>query len=115
MNGRSETIQAPDRQTAGADRVKGKAAITWVGVADGLSADVRLYDRLYKGAQPDAGGKDIIEALNPDNLKVATAYAEPSLAAARPEEKLQFERFGYFEADRVNHRLNGKIVFNRAT
>ena len=115
MNGQSETIQAPKRQTASADRVKAKAAITWVGVADGVQAEVRLYDRLFKDAQPDAGGKDFLESLNPDRLKVVTAYVEPSLAAAKPDEKFQFERFGYFVADRLDHGVGGKAVFNRVT
>jgi glutaminyl-tRNA synthetase len=101
--------------TPGADRVKAKAAITWVGVADGVQAEVRLYDRLFKDAQPDAGGKDFLESLNPDSLKVVTAYVEPSLAAAKPDEKFQFERFGYFVADRVDHGVEGKAVFNRVT
>ncbi|MBK8361352.1 MAG: glutamine--tRNA ligase/YqeY domain fusion protein [Comamonadaceae bacterium] len=101
--------------TPGADRVKAKAAITWVGVADGVQAEVRLYDRLFKDAQPDAGGKDFLESLNPDSLKVVTAYVEPSLAAARPDEKFQFERFGYFVADRLDHGVGGKAVFNRVT
>jgi glutaminyl-tRNA synthetase len=101
--------------TPGADRVKAKAAITWVGVADGVQAEVRLYDRLFKDAQPDAGGKDFLESLNPDSLKVVTAYVEPSLAAAKPDDKFQFERFGYFVADRVDHGVEGKAVFNRVT
>ncbi|MDP2015607.1 MAG: glutamine--tRNA ligase, partial [Hydrogenophaga sp.] len=100
--------------TPGADSVKAKAAITWVSVADGVPAEVRLYDRLFSDPQPDAGGKDFIEALNPDSLKVVTAYVEPSLAAAKPDEKFQFERFGYFVADRVDHAA-GKPIFNRIT
>ena len=115
MNGRSETIQAPDRQTAGADRVKGKAAITGVGVADGVQAEVRLYDRLFSEAQPDAGGKDFIESLNPDSLKVVTAIVEPSLACALPEQKFQLERHGYFVEDRVDHLVGQKPVFKRVT
>ncbi|WP_404302201.1 glutamine--tRNA ligase/YqeY domain fusion protein [Alicycliphilus denitrificans] len=100
--------------TPGADSVKVKAAITWVGVADGVQAEVRLYDRLFTDAQPDAGGKDFLALLNPDSLKVVTAYVEPSLAAARPEDKFQFERFGYFVADRKEH-APGQPVFNRVT
>ncbi|MGE0100501.1 MAG: glutamine--tRNA ligase/YqeY domain fusion protein [Hydrogenophaga sp.] len=100
--------------TPGADSVKAKAAITWVSVADGVQAEVRLYDRLFLDAQPDAGGKDFIEALNPDSLKVVTAYVEPSLAAAKPDEKFQFERHGYFVADRADHEI-GEPVFNRVT
>ena len=113
MNGQRETIHAADRQTAGADRVKAKAAITWVGVADGLRAEVRLYDRLFKDAQPDAGGKDFLESLNPDRLKVVTAYVEPSLAAAKPDEKFQFERFDYFVADHKDYGAGARRSSNR--
>jgi glutaminyl-tRNA synthetase len=101
--------------TPGADSVKAKAAITWVGVQDGVQAEVRLYDRLFTDAQPDAGGKDFLALLNPGSLKVVTAYVEPSLAAAQPDDKFQFERFGYFVADRADHGVGGKVVFNRVT
>ena len=101
--------------TPGADSVKAKAAITWVGAADGVSAEVRLYDRLFTDPQPDAGGKNFLDALNPDSLKVVTAYVEPSLAAAQPDQKFQFERHGYFVADRADHGVGGKVVFNRVT
>ncbi|GAB2470716.1 glutamine--tRNA ligase/YqeY domain fusion protein [Comamonas humi] len=100
--------------TPGADAVKVKAAITWVGVADGLAAEVRLYDRLFTDAQPDAGGKDFLALLNPDSLQTVTAYVEPSLATAQADDKFQFERFGYFVADRKDHQA-GKPVFNRVT
>ncbi|MDZ4103872.1 MAG: glutamine--tRNA ligase, partial [Hydrogenophaga sp.] len=110
----AKVIPGTKSGTPGADSVKAKAAITWVSVADGVPAEVRLYDRLFSDPQPDAGGKDFIEALNPNSLKVVTAYVEPSLAAAKPDEKFQFERFGYFVADRVDH-VAGKPVFNRVT
>ena len=100
--------------TPGADSVKVKAAITWVGVADGVAAEVRIYDRLFTDPQPDAGGKDFLAALNPDSKKVVTAYVEPSLAAALPDQKFQFERHGYFVADRLDHQP-GQPVFNKIT
>jgi glutaminyl-tRNA synthetase len=100
--------------TPGSETVKVKAAITWVGVADGVSAEVRLYDRLFLDAQPDAGGKDFIESLNPSSLKVITAIVEPSLANALPGQNFQFERHGYFVADRVDHAQGTKPVFNLA-
>jgi glutaminyl-tRNA synthetase len=100
--------------TPGADSVKVKAAITWVGAADGVAAEVRLYDRLFTDPQPDAGGKDFKASLNPDSFKVVQAYVEPSLAAALPDQKFQFERFGYFVADRLDH-APGKPVFNKVT
>lgn len=116
--GRVTEVQAlliPDTKsgTPGADSVKAKAAITWVGVADGIQAEIRLYDRLFSDAQPDAGGKDFLASLNPGSLKVVTGFVEPSLAQAQPDQKLQFERHGYFVADRVDHKP-GKPVFNRA-
>jgi len=102
--------------TPGADAVKVKGNITWVGVADGVKAEVRLYDRLFAVPQPDTGDKDFLEELNPDSLKVVTAYVEPSLGAVQPDEKFQFERHGYFVADRKDHAAaEGKPVFNRVT
>ena len=100
--------------TPGSDLVKVKAAITWVGVVDGVPAEVRLYDRLFLDPHPDAGGKDFIENLNPNSLKVASAIVEPSLANALPDQKFQFERHGYFVADRVDHVQGSKPVFNLA-
>ena len=99
--------------TAGSDSVKAKGVITWVGVADGVQAEVRLYDRLFSDAQPDAGGKDFLEALNPHNLRVVQAFVEPSLLKALPDQKFQFERLGYFVADRVDHSAQ-HLVFNSA-
>ena len=100
--------------TPGADSVKAKAAITWVSVGDGVAAQVRLYEHLFIDAQPDAGGKDFLQSLNPNSLRTVTAYVEPSLAQAQPDQKFQFERHGYFVADRVDHRP-GQPVFNRVT
>jgi glutaminyl-tRNA synthetase len=99
--------------TAGSDSVKAKGVITWVGVANGVKAEVRLYDRLFSDPQPDAGGKDFLEALNPHSLQVVQAYVEPSLLQAAPDQKFQFERLGYFVADRVDHSAT-HLVFNRA-
>jgi len=83
-------------------------------VADGVKAEVRLYDRLFSDAQPDAGGKDFLDALNPHSLQVVQAYVEPSLLHALPDQKFQFERLGYFVADRVDHLAGSKLAFNRA-
>jgi glutaminyl-tRNA synthetase len=100
--------------TPGSETVKVKAAITWVSVADGVNAEVRMYDRLFLDANPDAGGKDFLETLNPNSLKVITAIVEPSLANALPGQNFQFERHGYFVADRVDHVTGSKPVFNLA-
>ena len=58
--------------------------------------------------------QDFIESLNPNSLKVITAIVEPSLANALPDQKFQFERHGYFVADRVDHVQGSKPVFNLA-
>ncbi|MDP2368895.1 glutamine--tRNA ligase/YqeY domain fusion protein [Rhodoferax sp.] len=100
--------------TPGSETIKVKAAITWVGAANGRQAEVRMYDRLFVDAQPDAGAKDFIESLNPNSLKVITAIVEPSLANAKAGQQFQFERHGYFVADRVDHVQGSKPVFNLA-
>jgi glutaminyl-tRNA synthetase len=79
-----------------------------------VAAEVRLYDRLFTEAQPDAGGRDFKASLNPDSLRVVQAVVEPSLAAAGADERFQFERHGYFVTDRVDH-APGRPVFNRIT
>ena len=100
--------------TPGADAVKVKGTITWVGVHEALPAELRLYDRLFTQAQPDAGGKDFMASLNPNSKRVVTGYVEPSLGNAKPDAKFQFERHGYFVADRLDHATR-KLVFNRIT
>ena len=98
--------------TPGSASVKVKGVITWVAVADSLSAEVRLYDRLFTDEHPDAGGKDFLATLNPNSLKIVQAIVEPSLLSANPDDKFQFERHGYFVADRVDH-APGQPVMNR--
>ena len=100
--------------TPGADAVKVKGTITWVGVADAVPAQVVLYDRLFTEAQPEAGGRDFRTVLNPDSKRVVTAWLEPALAGVQAEARYQFERHGYFIADRKDHRLEAP-VFNRIT
>ncbi len=98
--------------TEGANGYKVKGNIHWVSVATALEAEVRLYDRLFTDPQPDAGGKDFKEFLNPNAKEVVTAYLEPGLKDAQAEQRFQFERHGYFVADRVDS-TPGKPVFNR--
>lgn len=100
--------------TPGADAVKVKGTITWVGAHDALAAEIRLYERLFTADQPDADGRDFRSVLNPASKRVVQGYVEPSLAACTPDTRLQFERHGYFVADRVDHRP-GAPVFNRIT
>jgi glutaminyl-tRNA synthetase len=100
--------------TPGADSVKVKGVITWVSATEGVEAEVRLYDRLFTEAHPDAGGRDFLSVLNPNSQRTVKAFVEPSLASARPDDKFQFERHGYFVADRLDHSAQG-WVFNRTT
>ncbi len=96
-----------------ADGVKPKGVIHWVSASHGRQATVRLYDRLFLHESPDAGDTDFVEHLNPESLRVlANCWIEPGLADAAPESSYQFERQGYFVADRFDHRPDAP-VFNR--
>jgi glutaminyl-tRNA synthetase len=88
-----------------------KGTIHWVSAAHAIDAEVRLYDRLFLEAEPEAGGRDFRAALNPHSLEVVTGKLEPSLAEAKPEERYQFERLAYFTLDPDSRP--GALVFNR--
>ena len=81
---------------------------------DALSAEVRIYDRLFNDSQPDAGGKDFLMALNPQSLKISRGKVEPSLKAIQAGKGFQFERHGYFVSDLKDHSELSP-VFNRIT
>ncbi|MBL0419880.1 glutamine--tRNA ligase/YqeY domain fusion protein [Ramlibacter sp. AW1] len=98
--------------TAGSDSVKAKGVITWVGAADGVAAEIRLVDHLFSVPHPDTGERPFLEELNPQSLQVVRGFVEPSLAQAGGDEKFQFERHGYFVADRKHHGPD-HLVFNR--
>jgi glutaminyl-tRNA synthetase len=100
--------------TPGADAVKVKGTITWVGVHEAVPAELRLYDRLFTEAQPDAGGRDFLSVLNPQSKRIASGYLEPSLAGAAADTKLQIERHGYFVVDAKAHTA-AQPVLNRIT
>ncbi|MCI8526175.1 MAG: glutamine--tRNA ligase/YqeY domain fusion protein [Oscillospiraceae bacterium] len=94
-------------------KVKG-ATIHWVDAATCCGAEVRLYDDLFSDADPDAGDKDFLACLNPHSLEVLTnCKVEASLADARPEDRFQFMRLGYFCADSKDS-AHDRLVFNRA-
>ena len=96
-----------------ADGIKPKGAIQWVSASQGAQATVRLYDRLFNHESPDKGDRDFLDHINPDSLRiVAQAWIEPSLLDASPEQNVQFEREGYFVADRYDHSADTP-VFNR--
>ncbi len=99
---------------AGADR-KVKGTIHWVSARHAVAAEVRLYDRLFKVADPDdeSHGGSYKDHLNPDSIRTVQAWIEPSAAEVAPETHLQFERTGFFVADRREHSA-ARPVFNRA-
>ena len=100
--------------TPGADAVKVKGTITWVGVHDAVAAQIRLFDRLFSEEKPDQGEHDFRELLNPRSKVEVSGYVEPGLADLPSETRVQFERHGYFITDRVDHRGDAP-VFNRIT
>lgn len=89
---------------------KVKGTIHWVGAAESISAEVRLYDRLFTAPEPDADGR-FLERLNPHSLETVTARVEPALGPAAPGQTFQFERLGYFTVD--PDRGPAGAVFNR--
>jgi glutaminyl-tRNA synthetase len=100
--------------TPGADAVKVKGTIGWVSQHDAVPATVNLYEHLFTEPKPDAEGRDFREVLNPKSLTVVQAWLEPSMADVPAATHVQFERHGYFVADRVLH-TNSNRVFNRTT
>ncbi len=95
------------------DGRKVKGTIHWVSALHAVQAEVRLYDRLFTVENPLAEkGRPLAELLNPKAREVVTAWVEPDLAASKPGEFFQFERLGYFCADRVEMSPH-HAVFNR--
>ncbi|MBS1159129.1 MAG: glutaminyl-tRNA synthetase [Proteobacteria bacterium] len=107
--------------TPGADSVKVKGNLHWVSAAQSYAAEIRLYDRLFKVPAPGARRegdapdleRDFLDDMNTDSCRTITAQLEACLRDAKPEERFQFERHGYFVADRVDSQ-EGQPVFNRA-
>lgn len=89
-----------------------KGTLHWVEVTSAVTAEVRLYDRLFRVEDPSSEEGDFKDYINPDSLQtVTTAYAEPALRTARKDERYQFLRKGYFSLD-VKESF-GRLVFNR--
>jgi glutaminyl-tRNA synthetase len=100
--------------TPGADAVKVKGTITWVSAAHAVAAEVRLYDRLFSDPHPDGGDRDFLQALNPDSCRTVQAWLEPG-TRAEPEAAWQFERLGYFVADREESTPDRPVINRTAT
>ena len=116
-DGRLTEVQAtlvPDTKsgTPGADAIKVKGVITWVGASDAVPCEIRLYERLFRADNPGAG--ELADELNPDSLSRTQGYVEPALAGASSERAVQFERHGYFVAD-SKAQAAGQLVFNRTS
>ena len=91
---------------------KVKGTLHWVSASHAIETPVRLYDRLFSHESPDTQkDKDFMSFLNPESLKVVTAYCEPSLKDATPGETFQFQRLGYFTVDTKSREL----TFNRTS
>nr|WP_314558997.1 glutamine--tRNA ligase/YqeY domain fusion protein [uncultured Pseudomonas sp.] len=105
----------PDTLGKNPEGRKVKGVIHWVPAEGSVECEVRLYDRLFRSAQPEKSeeGGSFLDNINPDSLVVLQGCrAEPSLAQARPEDRFQFEREGYFCVD-PRDSAPGKPVFNR--
>uniref|UniRef100_UPI0035B4DB0D glutamine--tRNA ligase n=1 Tax=Chitinimonas sp. TaxID=1934313 RepID=UPI0035B4DB0D len=98
---------------------KVKGVIHWISAEHAIEAEVRLYERLFTVERPDAvrgdDGEylDFTQFVNPESLKVLTAFVEAGVLGAAPETRYQFERLGYFVTDRKDHVPGSKPVFNR--
>jgi glutaminyl-tRNA synthetase len=96
------------------DGRKVKSTMHWVSAAHAITAEIRLYDKLFAKADPYdlAEGRDVLDNLNPNSVEIlTTARLEPSLANATLADRFQFERVGYFCLDRDS--IHGNLVFNR--
>ncbi len=91
---------------------KVKGTLHWVSIPHAITAEVRLYDRLFTDATPDSHKeKDFMDFVNPDSLEKVTGYLEPSLRDAIIGEQVQFQRMGYFNVDKDSTPKH--LVFNR--
>jgi glutaminyl-tRNA synthetase len=106
------TYDASTRGGWSQDGRKVKGTLHWVSAKHAVKAELRLYDRLFSNEEPDRGEQDYRANLNPHSLEVITdALLEPMLAKAKPGDRYQFERQGYFCVDPDSRA--GALVFNR--
>ncbi|NRS87905.1 glutaminyl-tRNA synthetase [Flavobacterium sp. 7E] len=108
------TYDEDSRSGSGSEASQRKVAGTlhWVSIAHAVKAEVRLYDRLFIDEAPDSHKeKNFLDFMNKNSLQTVVGYMEPSLAAANPEDKFQFQRLGYFNVDKASTSTN--LVFNK--
>jgi glutaminyl-tRNA synthetase len=104
----------PESKSGGAEsNIKVQATIHWVSILHAITAEVRLYDRLFRVEDPANEEGDFKEYINPDSLQVTEAYAEPALRQVKFNEHYQFLRKGYFYLDKDSSE--DKLVFNRTS
>ena len=104
----------PETRSGSGSQRKVKGTLHWVSANHAIDAEIRLYDRLFINEFPDEvedEGKDFKANLNPDSLKVIIGKIEPSMKDAKPLDKFQFQRLGYFCVDPDSN--SEKLVFNR--
>ena len=95
-----------------ASQRKVKATIHWVSIKHALTAEVRIYDRLFTHENPDGDKEvDFKNYINPNSLEVITGYLEPSLSSAKNGDRFQFQRMGYYCVDKDS--TANKLVFNK--
>jgi glutaminyl-tRNA synthetase len=99
--------------TPDSNNYKVKGNIHWIRTDEAVPAEVRLYDHLFTDAHPDSGDKNFLDFINPQSKDVIQAYLEPCMSTCKADEQFQFERHGYFVADRIDSRP-GQLVFNRS-
>ena len=93
---------------------KVKGVIHWVSASHAIPVEIRLYERLFTDPEPDGHrDRDFLQFLNPDSLQIVSGWIEPCIQDSNPESRYQFERLGYFCADRLDHKPGEKLVFNR--
>ena len=112
VDGRPTSVRGrtvPDPETTG---VKVNGVVHWVARDGAVPAEFRLVDRLFADPDPEAGGRDVTEAVDPGSLRTVHGWLEPHVANAEPDTRWQFERQGYFWRDPVDGR-GERLVFNR--
>jgi glutaminyl-tRNA synthetase len=108
------TYDEDSRSGSGSEASQRKVAGTlhWVSIKHAIEAEVRLYDRLFIDEAPDSHKeKNFLEFMNSNSLEIVKGFVEPSLASSAVGDKFQFQRLGYFNADKDSRE--GKLVFNK--
>ncbi len=104
---RARTVDDPE-----AEGVRVRGVVHWVARHAGVAAEFRLVDRLFEDPDPESGGRDVLDGVDPGSLRIRHGFVEPYVADADPDARWQFERQGYFWRDPVDGRGDA-LVFTR--